>query len=63
MTAATILAVREAADDTPCRRCGQPIQRGRRVALVAGVGNVHVRCLLGHHDDHQADDTDREPAP
>ena len=57
MTAAgQLISVRRATDDTAeCRRCGQPITYGRRIAFVAGTGNVHLRCLLG---DGQADDTE-----
>jgi hypothetical protein len=47
MTAAgVVLAVHRATADQPCRRCGELVQRGRRVALVAGVGTVHLRCIL-----------------
>jgi hypothetical protein len=53
-----LVSVRRATDDTAeCRRCGKPIERGRRIAFVAGTGNVHLRCLL----DGQADD--KAPAP
>jgi hypothetical protein len=41
-----VLAVHRAAADTPCRRCGYTIARGARAALLAGVGAVHVRCIL-----------------
>lgn len=34
-----------------CRRCGRPIERGRRAALTYGAGTVHLRCLLGGQDD------------
>ena len=51
MTAtAMVLAVSMAKRDTPCRRCGDVIQRGRRIAVVTGTGNVHLRCLIGHQD-------------
>jgi hypothetical protein len=44
----TIVSVEHVTDDTTtCRRCGQPIERGRRAALVLGAGLVHLRCLLG----------------
>jgi hypothetical protein len=53
-----VASVRRVDDDaTECRRCGQPIERGRRVAFVSGTGNVHLRCLLA---EHQADDTSQE---
>jgi hypothetical protein len=42
----TILSVRRAEHELQCRRCGRPIEPGRRAALVAGTGNVHLRCLL-----------------
>lgn len=42
----TIVSVKRAQFDTPCRRCGQTITRGRRLALVTGIGAVHVGCLL-----------------
>jgi hypothetical protein len=41
-----LLAVHRATADQPCRRCGAVVARGRRVALVAGVGAVHLRCIL-----------------
>ena len=40
-----VLDVHQAADDQPCRRCGELIQRGRRLAVVAGLGAVHVACI------------------
>ena len=47
MTAAdTVLAVHQATVDQACRRCGAVVARGRRVALVAGIGVVHLRCIL-----------------
>jgi hypothetical protein len=47
VTAAEISAVRRVDDDvTECRRCRDPIGRGRRVAFVVGVGNVCLHCLL-----------------
>jgi hypothetical protein len=56
--AAAITSVRRVTDDiTECRRCRQPIARGRRVAFVAGTGNVCLRCLLDGH----ADDIAQEP--
>jgi hypothetical protein len=44
--AAEVLSAKRAEFDTPCRKCGGTIERGRRLALVAGVGAVHVGCLL-----------------
>jgi hypothetical protein len=58
MTAAAVLAVKRADTDQTCRRCNQPIHRGRRVVLLASVGAVHLRCVPapatdtnGRHDD------------
>jgi hypothetical protein len=42
----TILSVRRAEHELQCRRCGRPIEPGRRAVLLAGVGNVHVRCVI-----------------
>ena len=48
----TIISVERVADDTTtCRRCGQAIERGRRVALVLGTGLVCLRCLPGAERD------------
>jgi hypothetical protein len=41
-----VLVVHRATVDQLCRRCGAVVARGRRVALVAGVGTVHLRCIL-----------------
>jgi hypothetical protein len=41
-----VLTVHRADVDTPCRKCEGTIARGQRVALVAGLGGIHVRCLL-----------------
>ena len=42
-----IITVRRVDDDvTQCRRCGAQLGRGRRVAFVAGTGNVCLHCLL-----------------
>jgi hypothetical protein len=41
----TVLDVHQATDDQPCRSCGELIQRGRRLAVVAGVGAVHIACV------------------
>lgn len=62
MTAsAGIVSVRRVNDDvTECRRCGQPVARGRRVAFVTGTGNVCLHCLAGGAQDGE---TDPEPAP
>jgi hypothetical protein len=47
VTAAQVLTVRRVDDAiTECRRCGQPIAPGRRVAFVPGTGNVCLRCLI-----------------
>ena len=54
--AAEVLGVHRAVVDTSCRSCGTTITCGRRVALVAGTGAVHLRCLLVR----QADDTPEE---
>ena len=59
MTTAAIISVRPVDDDTTCRQCGRPIERGRRGALLLGTGLVHLRCLLGRHTDDT--NTDREP--
>ncbi|MGO9780041.1 MAG: hypothetical protein ACLPQY_09785 [Streptosporangiaceae bacterium] len=57
--AAQVVSVTYVADDTTtCRRCGWPIERGRRAALVLGAGTVHLRCLLAHD---QGDDDSAEP--
>lgn len=44
-------------DGTECRRCGQPIEPGRRVAFVTGTGNVCLRCLLAQRTLVGADQT------
>jgi hypothetical protein len=41
-----IISVERAHFDTPCRKCGRDILRGQRIVLVAGTGQVHLRCLL-----------------
>jgi hypothetical protein len=56
MTAPQVLSVTRAGHDMPCRRCGRTISRGRRAALVLGVGQVHLGCLLGHGDQNAQDD-------
>lgn len=45
-----VLAVHRATLDQVCRRCGAVVERGRRVALVAGIGVVHLRCILVAQD-------------
>jgi hypothetical protein len=56
--AAPIVSVRRVTDDiTECRRCHQIIAHGRRVAFVAGVGNVCLPCVVSGG---QADDTDHD---
>ena len=42
----SVLAVHQAEDDQPCPRCGGTIERGRRLAVVAGVGAVHIACVI-----------------
>jgi hypothetical protein len=55
MSAATeVISVHRVNVDQPCRRCGQTIQRGRRAALLASVGAVHLRCLLVRHDTEES---------
>jgi hypothetical protein len=44
--AGEVLAVHRATVDQPCRRCGETIEPGRRLAVVAGVGRVHLACLI-----------------
>jgi NMD protein affecting ribosome stability and mRNA decay len=58
--AGQLVSVRRATDDTAtCRRCGRTIERGRRIALVAGTGNMCLRCLIS--DRHRATTPDRSP--
>lgn len=48
----TVISVARVDDDqTSCGRCGQPIERGRRAALVYGAGKVHIRCVAAHDQD------------
>ena len=49
--AAQVVSVSYVDDATECRRCGRPIERGRRAALTYGAGTVHLACLLGDQDD------------
>ena len=41
-----VLAVHRATSDQSCRRCQEPIRLGQRAVLLAGVGAVHLRCVL-----------------
>lgn len=43
---ASVLAVHRATVDQPCRCCGGVVKRGRRLAVVAGVGAVHIACVI-----------------
>jgi len=45
-----VLAVHRAAHDEPCGRCRGTIVRGRRTALLAGIGAVHLACIIARYD-------------
>ena len=45
-----LVSVKRADDTAQCRQCGQDIPRGRRVALVLGVGDICLRCWLANRE-------------
>jgi hypothetical protein len=45
-----VLAVHRAAYDEPCGRCGGTITCGRRAAQLAGIGDVHLACVIARYD-------------
>jgi hypothetical protein len=57
-----VLTVRRTTADTPCTSCRNTIERGQRAALLAGIGTVHLRCLLTRAPTGTASRV-REPAP
>ena len=48
--AGEVLTVHRTDVDTVCRRCGRTIASGRRVALLAGIGGVHLACVIARSD-------------
>jgi hypothetical protein len=58
-----ILSVRRVGADesATCRRCGQQLARGRRVAIVTGTGNMCMRCVARGHSDGQPGESPSTP--
>jgi hypothetical protein len=57
-----ILAVRRATADQLCCHCGHTIVRGRRTALLAGIGAVHLACVIARYDTEETNAAVTRPA-